>query len=291
MNTEKDEKLSRFFLEEGIPDFKQISYTKTGYFFLVSGIVISYLSFADYIGNYFLLGLAFFILGLILVRKKLSGLFSVSENEIQNKEELKQLFIKDINENVLSEAFSELNIKSSVVDDENIFIFKVPVYKKISGIDNEKILRKQFEDGDFVYSVWEIHILIASQNFLSFYSCVYDWLNNSCINTLTNEFYYSDIASIKSEFTEEEVNYIGEEEIKKENLNTIIISNISGDKIKFITENPSLQLPVEFQEENDAVVKEIRLMFRKKRFPEDNSFSSDDVDFEIEDTRTSDDLN
>jgi len=290
-DTDRDEKLRNFFSEEGVPDFKQTSYTKIGYVFLVAGIIIFYLSIAGYTGNYFLLGLAFFILGLFLIRKKLSGLFSFRENEIQNKEELKQLFLNDINENVLSEAFSELNIKSSVVRDDNIFIFKVPVYEKIPGIDDEKILRKQFEEGDFVYSVWEIHVLIASQNFVSSYSCVYNWLTNSCINALTNEFYYSDIASVKSEFSEEEVNYLGEGEAKKEYLKTIIISNISGDKMKFIIEIPSLQLAAEFQEKNDDVVKEMRLLFRKKRFPDDNSFSGDDVDFEIEDTRTSDDLN
>ncbi len=286
MGPEKKEILLDFFNSDTNVKSKTLSYSKYGYIFLITGALIAYLSFAGYTGNWFLLGLAFFILGFILIRKKLAGLFTFGDAEEQDENSVFEIFLSSIDEFVLKRALQMSGIPENTINDKTIYKIYVPVFEKISGVDIQKILRKQTEDETFIYSVWQIHILIAGKQFISYYSCVFNWLDNECINELTNEYYYSDIAAIKSETLETNFQYLNEDEEITESVKKIIISNVSGDKIEFIVQKPKLKLCRNFSFDADNFIKDVRCIVRKKRFPEETSYSSDDVDFEIEDKRT-----
>ncbi|NOZ34806.1 MAG: hypothetical protein GXO80_05870 [Chlorobi bacterium] len=286
MNTEKSEKISDFFSDEEHAAFKPSDYTKYGYVFLFLGLSVVCLSWFGYIGNYILLGIAFILTGIVLIRKKLNDLFSFGNREIQDDEEMIDLFFKDVNDFVLKKAFQIAGIDNGNADAQNIFKFYFPVYEKSFGTESETIVKKQLDDETFMYSVWKVHIFIATKNFLSYYSCIFNWIDNECNSEVSNEFFYSDIASIKNEFTEKEILETNEEEEMPEKVKKFIVSNISGDKIEFEFENSLLKLPVRFENDIESFVREMRLLIRKKRFPKEENYTGDDVDFEIEDKRT-----
>ncbi len=286
MNPERKEILSDFFKEENQALYKQPSYSKFGYAFLVSGALIAYLSLSDYIGNWFLLGLAFFLLGIVLIRKKISDLFAFGDTENDEEKTVEEQLFSDVDELVLKRASELSGIDRKMLDSDTVYKIYVPIYEKIPGIDSEDILRKETKENQFIYSVWKIHILIKTEHFISYYSCVFHWLNNECINELTNEFYYSDIASVKSEIVETEFQNLHNEDRMIETVKRFVITNVSGDQIKFIIERPELKLDESFLPDVENFINQIRLSVRKKRFPEADSYSGDDVDFEIEDKRT-----
>ena len=286
MNLERKEILSEFFDDRNQTVYKHVSYSKFGYVFLFSGVLIAYLSIADYIGNWFLLGLAFFFLGIILVRKNLNGLFSFEDVENDEEKTVKELFLSDIDNLAVKRALKLSGIEEKILDSDRINKIYIPIYEKTAGIDAENIFRKETNEDQFIYSVWNIHILIKTEYFISYYSCVFHWFDNECMNELTNEFYYADIASVKSEVVEIEFQNLHNEEQRIETVKHLFITNISGDYIKFIIERPELKLDESFLPDVEKFINQIRLSVRKKRFPEDNSYMGDDVDFEIEDKRT-----
>ena len=288
MNADKN-KLYDFFADENLSDEKPLSYTKIAYVFLISGALIAYLSLAHYIGNWFLLGAAFFVSGIFIIRKKITALFLFGETEDSDKDTVYELFVSAVNEQVLKRALKTVGAAIDAIDEENIFKIYVPVYENISGINPDNIMRKQTENENFVYSVWQIHILVLSKHSLNYYSCIYNWLENECINEITNEFYFSDIATIKIEIDEKEFNYLNEDELRTETVRNFIITNISGDKIEFIIQKPLLKLDERFLFGTEGLVRKLRLSVRTYRFPEENIRYGDDIDFEIKDTRTPDD--
>ncbi len=285
VNTEKSEKISGFFADENRSAFKPSDYTKYGYVFLLLGLLVVYLSWFGYIGSYILLGIAFIVVGIFLIRRKLNDLFSFGDREMQDDEEMIALFFKDVNDFVLKKAFQISGIDNGNTD-ANIFKFYFPIYEKYFGTEFETIVKKQLDDETFMYAVWKVHIFIATQNFLNYYSCIYNWIDNECNNEVSNEFFYSDIASIKNEFTEKEIS--DTDDVMSEKVKTFIVSNISGDKIEFEFENSLLKLPISFENDIESFVREMRLLIRKKRFPEEENYTGNNVDFEIEDTRKKD---
>jgi len=286
MNPERKEILSEFFKDENHAIYKQLSYSKFGYAFLFSGALIAYLSLTDYIGNWFLLGLAFFLLGIVLIRKKLSDLFAFGDAENDEEKTVEEQFFSDVDELVLKRVSGLSGIVREMIDSGAVYKIYVPVYEKIPGIDTKDILRKEINENRFIYSVWKIHILIKAEHFISYYSCVFHWLNAECLNELTNEFYYTDIASVKSEVVESKFQNLYNDEQSVETVKKFVITNVSGDQIEFIIERPELKLDESFLPDVEDFINQIRLTVRKKRFPEADSYSGDDVDFEIEDKRT-----
>ncbi len=287
MSATRKEILSEFFSDENTEVYKPSVYAKYGYVFLLLGILIVFLSLADYIGNYFLLGLSFFILGMVLVRKKLNELFSFGVSNISDADTINEMFISDTDETILKRAFEISGIQEKQISEETVFKIYVPVFKTDSETEID-YLRTQLDDETYVYSHWHIHILIAANNYLSYYSCFYDWTENECDNELSNEFYYFDIASIKSELTEIKSALSDEDSSEKKYLKKFVISNVSGDKIEFVSEKPALKLNDDFRTDTEDLVKNIRHIIRKKRFPDDESYSEEDIDFEIEDTTNKD---
>ena len=287
MSVTRREILSEFFADENTEVYKPSLYAKYGYVFLLSGILIAFLSLADYIGNFFLLGLSFFLLGLVLVRKKLNDLFSFGVSNISDADTINKMFIADTDERILKRAFEISGIQENRISEETVFKIYVPIFKTDSETEIN-FLRTQLDDETYVYSHWQIHILIAANNYISYYSCLYDWTENEQDNELSNEFYYSDIASIKSELREIKLELSDEDNPEKRYLKQFVITNVSGDKIEFISENPALKLNENFRTDTEELVKNIRRIIRKKRFPDDESYSEKDIDFEIEDTRNKD---
>ena len=284
---ERKEILLDFFNEDKRKSHKRLSFVQFGYLFLIIGGIMLYLYFFCNVGNILLLGLAFLITGLFLIRKKLNNLFYFDESDNLNEETIEKKFFSDVDKTVLTRIFKIFGIQKHKITEENIFKIFVPVYSTASETETN-FLRTQLDDETNIYSHWQIHVIITGKNFISYYSCSYNWLDNKLNNEISDEFYYADIASIKSEFSEEKFEISDDEISKAENTKRFIITNVSGDKIEFVSEKPALNLNEYFKTDTEELVRNIRQIIRKKRFPDDESFSEKDIDFEIEDTTNKD---
>ncbi len=291
VNTERNNLLYEFFSEDENQSLRSSSYAKYGYGFLVLGLLIAYLSWAGYIGHFILLGVAFVLTGFVLIRKKLNDFFSFGESEFPDDEKIVSMFFDDVNIRISERAFKLFGIEKDNTEFIGEFNYYFPGHKNYPRINPEKNVKKQLDDETYMFSFWQIHKFVLTENFLTYYSCMYNWIDNEIFDELSNEFYISDIATVKTEFiNRENEETIGEEIIRPKPIKKFIISNISGDKIEFLIEESALLLPGEFENDIENLMKEIRLLIRKKRFPEKDNYSSDSVDFEIEDTRKSDDI-
>ncbi|NPA67086.1 MAG: hypothetical protein GXO50_00605 [Chlorobi bacterium] len=280
MNIDRHEQISSFFSEKERPSLKNVSYAKYGYGLLFAGVIAFYLSYAGYIDDKFLFAVIFTVAGLFLIRNKFVELFFSEDSFFFDESEVPKRFLEDANEVVLKRVFEIAGIDKKEVSDDVIFKIYVPLYEQYPGVDSDKILRVLLENGKFMYSAWQVHVIIVESKFVSFYSCVYNWINNICKDFVTDEFYYYDIAAVKTVLSEESCRCVDNIVIENGQVKKVIITNISGDKIELTVDRPFLK-PYFANDEYD-LVKTLRMRVRKERF---RDVSGSDIDFEIEDTR------
>ncbi len=282
MDTQTNETVRLFFSSEKNTETKSPSKEILAYILMFGGVLASFLSINSYNGDYFFFGIASFIVGLLLTGKKLNTLFSSSEDENAEDGDMAQQLIKDTERHILPKISAVSNINTAFVPKNNIYIFRVPVYEQIPLIEKEKILRKEMDENHFAYAIWNIHIFIVSQSMLIYFSCTYDWPNNTILNEHSNEYYYTDISSIKTEFADKTFWYKDKDETTKENVKMFVVSNISGDKIEFVAERPGLAVAPAMQHNTNDILKSMRRIINESRFPKETSYKTQDIDFEIE---------
>ncbi len=172
---------------------------------------------------------------------------------------------------ILERAIDYLEIDTDDMTDQQFIVIPYPVFHKTKNIKDQYILRiksdvkkEDYEDVEeyfYNYSYWNIQILILSKSYISFYFCGYNWLKDEIINERSNEYFYQDMATIKTETNE--VSFLSkwnEEPITEARI-TKIIHN-SGDILNLITEIPELRQPPQTIVNIEKIEKTIRILLR-----------------------------
>ena len=205
-------------------------------------------------------------------------------NQRISSDELNNWFLEKCKTKILYRAIDYLEIETKNMEPEQFIVIPYPVFNKTKNIKDEYILRVKTElpknennvelnanmpDFFYNYSYWNIQVLILSKSYISFYFCGYNWLKDEVINERSNEYFYQDVATIKTETNE--VSFVSkwhEEPITEARI-TKIIHN-SGDILKLITEIPELKQPPKTIVNIEKVEKTIRQLLRHARNIDEN---------------------
>ncbi|MBR2888605.1 MAG: hypothetical protein IKB95_10285 [Bacteroidales bacterium] len=182
------------------------------------------------------------------------------------EEQMIAWLIKDLKENVKPKSITTLGLNMSDVKPENFIIIPVPVYWETPGIDNSNICRQANSDGTYLFSIWRVQILVLTTHYISLFKCNYNWLNNTMSGISTNEFYFTDITSIRNDMREIEHNFIDNPEQPVGGGRVFNVANVSGENISVINEIPSLPGPKAVAVNLEYVITLLRMILRNRRF-------------------------
>ncbi|MBN1252052.1 MAG: hypothetical protein JXR51_08870 [Bacteroidales bacterium] len=187
-------------------------------------------------------------------------------------------FIEDLNEVIKQTAIQKLRLNMKTLKPENFLIVPYPIYWQIPGVDNSLIMRRMNDSGEFAYTIWNVQVLALTENYISFYTCTYDWLNNRIINEKSNEFFYEDISSVKNDIKPIErylvdKEYVDEEgnKLNADKLTATIfkVTNMSSESLKVITNIVETKHSQDFVVSLEKAVQALRVILRKRRHNEE----------------------
>lgn len=181
-------------------------------------------------------------------------------------EQMVAWLIKDLKETVKPRSITTLGLNMSDVRPENFIIIPVPIFWETPGIDSSKICRQAHPDGTYIYSAWRVQILVLTTHYISLFKCNYNWLNNEITGVSTNEFYFSDITSIRNDMREIEHTFIDNPEHPVGGGMVFNVANVSGENISVISEIPSLPGPKAVAVNLEYVITLLRMILRNRRF-------------------------
>ncbi len=178
--------------------------------------------------------------------------------------DINKWLIEDFKTNVQKRAVEYLQLEDENLTDEQFIIIPYPVFHATQKIQDEDLHRILTEDGYFNYSYWNVQVLILSSNYLSYYFCSYNWIENEILNEKTSEFFYEDIALVRNDI--EQVSFASK---WNDNLlteaNILKLINVSGDFLYLVTELPELKSsPVTIIDQQRAV-QVLRMILRQIR--------------------------
>jgi hypothetical protein len=192
-------------------------------------------------------------------------------NSRVSSDTLNNWLLESLKTKILNRAIEYLELETTDHTTEQFIIVPYPVFHCTKKINDESILRVKSitsksgknvpEEYCYNYSVWNIQILVLSQNYLSYYFCSYNWLNDEILNEKTNEYFYQDIALVKTEF--EQVSFLtkwDKNPISEARITKLIHS--SGDVLSLIAELPELQQPAKTILDIEKIEKVLRLLIR-----------------------------
>ncbi len=179
-------------------------------------------------------------------------------------EQINKWLIEDLKIKIKQRAINHLLLHDEPLTDEQFIIIPYPVFHSTQKISNEQLHRVTTKNGFYNYSVWNVQVLVLGSNYLSYYFCSYDWLEDKVLNEKSSEFFYEDIALVKSDV--EQVNFackwnnglLSEAHILK-------LINISGDFLYLVTELPELNQAPETIINQERAVQVLRVILRQIR--------------------------
>lgn len=193
---------------------------------------------------------------------------------------LNNYFLESCKTKIIERAVDYLEIDTSEMTDQQFIVIPYPVFHKTKNIKDQYILRikselktldEEGEENDYFYnySYWNVQVLILSRSYISFYFCGYNWLKGEIINERSNEYFYQDMATIKTETNDVSFQSKWSEEAITEARITKIIHN-SGDILNLITEIPDLKQPPQTIVDIEKVEKTIRILLRHAKTIDEN---------------------
>jgi hypothetical protein len=186
-------------------------------------------------------------------------------------EQINKWLIEDLKIKIKQKAIDHLLLHDEPLTDEQFIIIPYPVFHSTQKISDEQLHRVSTKNGYYNYSVWNIQVLVLGTDYLSYYFCSYNWFDDTILNEKSSEFFYEDIALVKSDV--EQVNFackwnnglLTEAHILK-------LINISGDFLYLVTELPELMQSPETIINQERAVQVLRIILRqirKNRKPND----------------------
>jgi len=230
--------------------------------------------------NTILAGLAFILVGLTLFGLWIKPYFRDQRlyNARPSEEQMNNWFIEDLNKVIKETAINKLRLNIGTLELKNFLIVPYPVYWQEPGLDESIILKRPSENGTMSYSVWNVQVIALTQNYISYYTCTYDWLNNMLINERTNEFFYDDISSVKNDMEMIERHFVDKEYIDEEGKPTapdklvtsvFKVTNMSSDSLNVITNIQQMGHSANLIVNLEKAVQALRIILRKRRYDED----------------------
>ncbi len=195
-----------------------------------------------------------------------------------SEEDMIKWLINDLNTEIKKTAIKKLRLNMSALESKNFLLVPYPVYWEVPGIEKENILKRATESENILYSVWNVQIIALTINYISFYTCTYDWANNIIMHERTNEFFYDDISSVKNDveliehyladknYTDEEGNQLLPDKLTA---NVFVVKNMSTDTLKVITNILEMKIPPQLVVDLEKAVLALRIILRKRRYDED----------------------
>jgi len=195
-------------------------------------------------------------------------------NSRVSSDTLNNWLLETLKTKIMNRAIEYLELETLDHSSEQFIVIPYPVFHSTKKIKDESIMRiKSFtslkrknapEEFCYNYSVWNIQILVLSQNYLSYYFCSYNWLKDEILNEKTNEYYYQDIALVKTEY--EQVSFLtkwDENPITEARITKLMHS--SGDVLSLITELPELHQPIKTIVDIEKIEKVLRMLIRHSK--------------------------
>ena len=190
---------------------------------------------------------------LIFIDRKLANLPSESELDTWLEEDI-QAVIKN-------RPYDKLGISKEDLVAETLLVVG-PVYWNVSGFDTKDIMMKKGKDGFNRFSIWTIQVFMFTENYLCSYKCNYNWIKNTYINESTNEFFYKDVVSVKTDTISSAYTLMnGQRMVHSEAFQL----KLAGDEITVITNDASLNTSSVMVSKAEKAVQSIRTMLRDKK--------------------------
>jgi len=180
-----------------------------------------------------------------------------------------QWLINDLHTKIKTRASEVLRLNINSLKPENFMIVPYPVFWSEPGLKEENILRRETEEQNILYSIWKVQVIALAKNYISYYSCNYDWINDQLVGEQTNEFFYDDISSVKNDFESINRKMVGNEEPKSLNTMVFKVTNMSSDNLTVLTKIPELNYSPLLEVSLEKAVQALRIILRKRRYDED----------------------
>lgn len=197
-------------------------------------------------------------------------------------EKMYNWLITDLNEKIKERACDILRLKMSDLRSENFLIVPSPVFWNEPGVKPELMKRRVAEDGNFIYTVWKVQVVALSKNYISFFDCTYDWINDAIINERTDEFFYDDIVSVKNDINKVEKRFVDQEEDDETthalSENILKITNIASESHCVVTKIPEMAYSPQLEVNIEKAVQALRVTLRQRRYNEEQ----DSIILEVE---------
>jgi hypothetical protein len=168
---------------------------------------------------------------------------------------------EDIQAIIKDRPFNKLGISKEDLVAESMLVVG-PIYWNVSGFDVNDILMKTGKDGFNRYSIWTVQLFLFTENYLCSYKCNYNWLKNTYINESTNEFFYKDVVSVKTDTVSSAITLKdGQQLVQSEAFQL----KLMGDEVTVITNDASLKTSYAMTSKAEKAVQSIRVMLRDKK--------------------------
>jgi len=243
---------------------------KVQYFFMVILPIIPAIVYLSSLSNGISISLAY-LLVIYLVWLRPRQIKMRKYNSRVSSDTINNWFLESLKTKILDRAIEYLELETKDFTKEQFIIIPYPVFNATKKIKDESVLRVKSilsvknknlpEEYCYHYTVWNIQIMVMSQSYLSYYFCSYNWLKNEIINEKTNEYFYNDIALIKTDYDQVSFQTKWDENPILEARITKLIHN-SGDTLSLITELPELHQPAKTLVDIEKLEKTIRFLIR-----------------------------
>ncbi len=195
-------------------------------------------------------------------------------------DQMENWLIRDIRENVKPKAVEMLSLNPATITPENFIVVPYPVYWETGGVPTEYIAKRSGGDYD-VYATYKIQVLALSDKYVSFYTCVYNWIDNQVIAPYTLEFFFDDISSITTDtqnLTYQRIDAPPIDEDAEEDdgidrtvgsANIVVVRNKSGEQMNVVVNIPQLNSSPRSTLKSEKVMQTLRIMLRHRRYGEE----------------------
>ncbi len=245
-------------------------------------LIITYISFALAIIFIFYFNTTFFTIiigglciayGLLHI-KRWNDPYKVQQkiyNELPNSQQMDAWLLEDINTMVKPVVIKELSLNLDHIKPDSFILVPYPIFWKGDGIDPAQLKRRMSSEGHYKYSAYKVQVLALTDNYFSFFSCVYDWLENTVKNFASDEFFFDDISSIRNDSEKTNFKILGSEADEKANfvsVKTFKVRNMSGEVITVITNVTDLQHTPKINTNLNQMIQILRVILRNRRYGE-----------------------
>ncbi len=236
---------------------EETSFSIGGLLFGVGLMLITY-----YLIGFSTFGWVLFIFGLLIAIGVFIAYYSTKsdyENRLSD-EQIDEWLLEDIQKHSQI-AVEKLGLNPNDLTRKSLIV-PGPIYWNISGFKEEDIMRNEGKDGFYRYAIWRLQVFVFTENFLGSYQCDYNWLNDTSINESTNEFFYKDVVSVKTDSDSSAYNLV--DGVKIEHAQAFQL-NLPGDSIKVVINHNNLKISSLITNKVDQAVQNIRSTIREKK--------------------------